>query len=133
MFRILVKYVVGEIAINTMFQMAVNNFIKPKLENLLKECEITKCPYNISIKGGDFNLSNISDDIKYFERQREKEVERGACTSRYDNMIKTLKDAEGAYRYITVESLSKEEAEKHVKQCVKIFSRSVKPKSVTMW
>jgi len=83
MIRVLLKHIAAEVAINTLFDKLNYNFLKPKLDKLLRE------------RG----ISSISDDIKFFERQRDKA--HPSSRSRYNNMINTLKDAESVY-YNTV-------------------------------
>lgn len=100
MIDILLKHVIGEVAINTLFDKINDNFIKPKLESLLRDSVVILSPYTTQMK-------DMQEDIKYFERMRDNADSRSTGSgNRYDNMINSLKDAEGIYyRYITVREL----------------------------
>jgi hypothetical protein len=77
MIRILLRHVITELALNTLFNKLNDNLVKPRLETILNPSSI------------------ISEDIKYFERMRN--TCHPDARSRYDNMINTLTDAHNMY------------------------------------
>lgn len=100
MFSIILKHVIGEVAINTFFDKVASNFRKPTLEAIFKDAGIVFTPYIARMR-------EMSKDIQYFERMRDEANARTPGSGdRYANMTEQLKEAHGVYyKYVTLEEL----------------------------
>ena len=113
MINILLKHVITELALNTLFERLSENFETIEPDNMATV---------IYVKNKFKMLDNISKDIRYFMSKRDKS--HPDYYERYNEMINKLEDAESLYRYVTF----KEIAEQNVQKTRRELSRRVKIK-----
>ena len=113
MFSIILKHVIGEVAINTFFDKLTENFHKPLLVKALRDAAIIYQPY---IK----QMRIIQDDIGYFERRRyDANARVEGSGDRYTDIANRLKEAESSfYQHITFSELAEENIQKNTSRTI---------------